>query len=124
MQLVILWDHHELDGIDTPLYNYGVHKLEFNVKRKENFIKKFIAKLKKEVLSLVFEMNISDTKFNTLYSLFKFPNDYYSDFLVICSEENLHHHGYLSIDSNKQIIFYPTTKISKEEIESKYNLTI
>ena len=40
MQLVILWDHHELDGIDTPLYNYGEHKLEFNVKRKENFIKK------------------------------------------------------------------------------------
>lgn len=124
MQLIILWDHHELDGINTPLYEYGVHKLEFEVKRKENFIKKFIAKLKKEVLPLVFEMNISDTEFDTLYSLFKFPNDYYSDFLVICSEENLHHCGYLSINSNKQIIFYPTTKRSIEEIKNKYKLNI
>lgn len=109
MEIKLLWDHHQLDGIDIPLYGYETHAFTFNVKKKNNYIKNIIRKLNKQTIPFVFEINIPEEK-KELYPFFLLPNDRSSDIGIICKKEGINHYGYIQINKN-EIEFYPIRTI-------------
>ena len=119
MELILLWEHHEMDGMGNYPYDYGFHKFTFKVKKKNTIIKDFIGKFKDIVLGKCFNLIISDDKFSVLYQLFKGITDFPSCYIVICPEANLRHSGYFSINEKKEITFYPIKKIPEDELKEK-----
>lgn len=116
MKLTLLWEHHELDGIPKELFPTGFYKFNFVVNKKHNLLEKFLNKFHKKITGYTFSLVISDDGFDRMYKLFDKPNDYSTDCLVVCPEENIKHFGYFNITEDKKIIFYPINEADPKEI--------